>query len=1103
MWKNNFLSVGSMSFEKDKRMLLAVFSLLSIVMGWLYLSPVISSGSLQIWSLFVVFSNLSFLALNKLPISESFQQTLFASVVAFSLSSLVWLASNHSTAELSLFIAVLLLTFSCVAVAIFAKHFFQFMVFSGILLGHIGLYIVIQNSEGLIFQLLSLALLFICLGYLNFDLYAKIIKFDKLKEESRIRQKFLLEASSAAEFSSNSKSRFIVDMNNELKGRLKIIMNSAQMIIMSKLDKVQGKRAKTLVQNSKSLMRLVSQLQDINDIELGNINLKMKEVRLVDLISKSVNVVLPYAIQKKMLIDENYMEIDNVMVYVDTFRLNQILLNILSNAIKYNKDRGKISVTGKRISESRVKIEIKDSGKGIDDDHIGYIFDAFTKIEDTKHKNKGSGLGLHVAKAYTEAMGGEISAASVINYGSIFSIELDVSDVATNENQPISKAIALNQNVLIVDDSKVKRIVLTRQVQNIGNYSVSQVSNGHDALDEIGKKEYQLLLVDYWMPSLNGDDLCKKIKSLEQHKKLPIVVITSDKSESIKEKCLSSGADAVLVHPVNTQVLKSVISQFVNERALEKIKQSRANQGSLVYQQIKKNLESVFGDNVESKKKLFTSYLKSLKPECQKLINAQKTKNITEFKQAIAKIKWASKSIGAEQIVKVCITLENVSNDVDWLKLKKPVAYIVKYHKVLELEHNATSGNFLSPVPEIENLSFLAKTSVMLIDDDFFLLNYVKQVLENFGVSKIAIFTDANDALATIKGNKEQPYDLLISDLNMPAMDGIDFFRELGRIKFDKRIILMSGVSLEVRESAAKLSRSFGLDVIGSLGKPINSDELKTLLYKVDTDNKTIKKKLVTESFSKAELHEAIKNNEIVPYYQPKIDALSKQIHGFEALARWKKGSEIVSPITFIPQIEQYNLAKFMTEKIIDQVLIDCQTWIKTGHDFKISVNITIDLLEDNSFIEDLIKNVKQSNVPKGSIVVELTESAFFEDYFGALEGATRLRMAGFLLSIDDFGTGSATFEQLNKIPFTELKIDQTFVTGAHSDSSKQVVLESSLEIAKKLKLKTVAEGIETQQDLDLLYFLGCDYLQGYFFTAPLSKKKIDTWIKQWSKKNK
>ena len=162
------------------------------------------------------------------------------------------------------------------------------------------------------------------------------------------------------------------------------------------------------------------------------------------------------------------------------------------------------------------------------------------------------------------------------------------------------------------------------------------------------------------------------------------------------------------------------------------------------------------------------------------------------------------------------------------------------------------------------------------------------------------------------------------------------------------------------------------------------------------------------------------------------------------------------------------------------------------------SVNLSLKSLTDIRLADRVTELVLSENLEPRHMVLELTESAATTDVGKALENLARLRMKGFGLSIDDYGTGYSSMQQLTRIAFTELKIDQSFVTNAAKQESAKVILESSLDMARKLNITAVAEGVETQADWNLLRQLGCGLAQGYFIARPMEAGAYPNWVRGW-----
>ena len=168
------------------------------------------------------------------------------------------------------------------------------------------------------------------------------------------------------------------------------------------------------------------------------------------------------------------------------------------------------------------------------------------------------------------------------------------------------------------------------------------------------------------------------------------------------------------------------------------------------------------------------------------------------------------------------------------------------------------------------------------------------------------------------------------------------------------------------------------------------------------------------------------------------------------------------------------------------------------GIEINIAINISVDVLNDLSWPDIIARQIKDAKLQPSLITFEITESRLMEHISVALDILSRLSLKRFNLSIDDFGTGYSSMEQLQRIPFSELKIDRAFVNGANKDTSARAILESSILLANKLGMKVVAEGVENQEDWDLLKSLNADEVQGYFISRPIPFEQFVIWLKKW-----
>jgi EAL domain-containing protein (putative c-di-GMP-specific phosphodiesterase class I) len=242
-----------------------------------------------------------------------------------------------------------------------------------------------------------------------------------------------------------------------------------------------------------------------------------------------------------------------------------------------------------------------------------------------------------------------------------------------------------------------------------------------------------------------------------------------------------------------------------------------------------------------------------------------------------------------------------------------------------------------------------------------------------------------------------------------------------------------------------------------------------------------------------------LKNGALTPVFQPKVSTRDRRVLGVEALSRWNHPTRgMLGAGAFIPLAEERGHMEALTRAVLQMSLKETAAWHAEGLDLSLSVNVSVESLHRTSFPEEVIRMAQGEGLDPGKLVLEVTESRLVMDGTNALSALARFRLAGTGLSIDDYGTGYSSLAQLKRIPFTELKIDRAFVHGAADDPTARAILESSVALAKKLGLKTVAEGAETQEDWDMVSELGCDMVQGYFCARPMPGDEIPAWAGRW-----
>ena len=395
-----------------------------------------------------------------------------------------------------------------------------------------------------------------------------------------------------------------------------------------------------------------------------------------------------------------------------------------------------------------------------------------------------------------------------------------------------------------------------------------------------------------------------------------------------------------------------------------------------------------------------------------------------------------------------------------------------------------------------EQPSTIATHSYLIVDDESFMRTLIGRVLKGLGAQNVADCEDGQSALDHLSNT---PADVVLCDLNMPGMDGIEFLRHLTETDFSGAVILISGEDPRVLDTVRNLAEAHDLTVLGALSKPITPDGLKSLLDKFEDGGSGRSAYGPVDNLDVDELRAGIEGGELEVFYQPKVAVSDKRVIGVESLVRWRhKERGLIPPVAFIPVAEEHGLIDALTDAVLAKATQQGGKWLAAGRDIKVAVNISVDSLNRLDLPEYVVNMASANGLDPSHIVLEVTETKLMQDIKSPLEILTRLRLKGVALSIDDFGTGHSSMEQLKRIPFTELKIDRAFVYGATKDASARAILESSVALAKSLGMSTVAEGVEDQEDWDLIEKVGVDVVQGFFIAKPMPADEFDAWLANW-----
>lgn len=390
----------------------------------------------------------------------------------------------------------------------------------------------------------------------------------------------------------------------------------------------------------------------------------------------------------------------------------------------------------------------------------------------------------------------------------------------------------------------------------------------------------------------------------------------------------------------------------------------------------------------------------------------------------------------------------------------------------------------------------LTELKILVVDDRAEVCELVTKMLARLGTRSVTSAGSCADSLRAID-ESDEPFDVAIFDIDMPTDDGLVCLRKLAKRRERPAVILMSGKDPVVLESARRLGEGLDLTILGTLSKPLASSALKDMLSVLGPPEALARTEPAALLLDRADIERGLDERRFELWFQPQHHIASGAVRGVEALLRFRHDEHgLLAPDSFIKTAEDSGLMSRLTDFVLDQAAAWCAAWHAGGFPLTVSLNLSKAGLDDLTLPDRAAAICKLHGLAPSHLALELTESSLAADATALLDIMARLRLKGFRLSLDDFGIGYASLEELRSLPFHELKLDKQFVQSASHNPRSRTILESSVRLAAELKMTTVAEGVETDAMLQMVTDLGCEVAQGYLFGKAMPAADVLDWLR-------
>jgi len=701
--------------------------------------------------------------------------------------------------------------------------------------------------------------------------------------------------------------------------------------------------------------------------------------------------------------------------------------------------------------------------------------------------------------------------------------------------------------VLIVDDLEVNRYSLETMLAPL-NITIVHADSADCALAKVLDDDFAAILMDVEMPGLNGYQTVRLIHSNKRFRNIPIVmIIASDVDNHLVNKAYESGAVDYVIKPVNKVVIINKVRQLIDLDRLHQVAKKAKTEAEESKSRLQSFLNSAGGAVIGID---LLGVITFANPKACHILEAEHHQLMRSNLQDYFVIEATNdqlnnpeqsllSNIKKNKLLSIFKDNEDVNSYYErWITIHgKPFYVEFTYNQTVDLNGDIIGGvvmfqNIDLRIENEEKLHYLANYDSLtdLANRAYFYDSLEKEIIrsprtiESLAVLFIDIdhFKFINDHYGHDVG------DLLLQSISSMLKNSVregDLVARMGGDEFSvilydiddasgmarvaQNILDKINKPMDIRGVKINISASIGIAYYEGSG--ITMEELlksaDTAMYSAKSQGRNnyqffsvrMHAKVQEKKNIQIKLQQADLNKEFSLVYQPQVSLSQNKIVRCEALLRWKpQEGPTIAPDKFISIAEESGQIETLGEWVLKEVCRQISIWnaLLKSQEITVAINVSVRQLTNNVFQDTLAKLLQEHSISPKQIEIEITETAMSNDYEKMVEELGKIHQLGACISIDDFGTGHASLENLRHLPLDKLKIDRSFIKDIGIDQCDEDIIKVIIAVAKKMSLELVAEGIETVDQLAFLAAEGCDIIQGYYFSKPLQPEQIILYLK-------